>query len=117
MERCLEWLKVPLSKSGEDESPPGVRIPLSPQFSTVMFFVYILECNDTSLYTGITNNLKKRILAHNTLKTGAKYTKARRPVTLVYSEEYETKSKALKREAEIKKFTREQKLKLFSTSV
>jgi len=76
------------------------------------YFVYILECNDTSLYTGITNDLKKRTLAHNTLKTGAKYTKARRPVTLIYHEEYTTKSEAMKREAEIKKFTREQKLKL-----
>jgi putative endonuclease len=78
------------------------------------YFVYILKCNDETLYTGITNNLEKRILAHNTSKTGAKYTASRRPVTLRYSETCETKSLALKREAQIKKLTREQKLILIS---
>ncbi len=80
----------------------------------MLYFVYILKCADETLYTGITNNLEKRILAHNTSKTGAKYTASRRPVTLQYSEIYDTKSLALKREAQIKKLTREQKLLLIS---
>ncbi len=78
------------------------------------YFVYILKCSDDTLYTGVTNNIEKRVHAHNTSKTGAKYTKARRPVTLRYSEIYENKSLALKREAQIKKLTREQKLILIS---
>lgn len=76
------------------------------------FFVYILECADKTLYTGYTNDLKKRILTHNNLKTGAKYTKARRPVVLKYSEEFQSRSEALKREWVIKKMTREEKLKI-----
>ena len=76
------------------------------------FFVYILECRDKTLYTGYTNDITKRVIAHNTLKTGARYTKARRPVKLVYSKVYKTKSEALKRENSIKKMTRGDKLKL-----
>ena len=75
--------------------------------------VYILECNDQSLYTGITNDLKKRIIAHNSGK-GAKYTKARLPVKLVYKESCKTKSDSLKREFEIKKLKRIEKLNLFN---
>ncbi len=78
------------------------------------YFVYILKCADETLYTGITNNLEKRILAHNTSKNGAKYTASRRPVSLQYSESYKNKSLALKREAQIKKLTRKQKLLLIS---
>ena len=59
--------------------------------------VYILECNDGTLYTGWTNDIDKRFKAHNDGK-GAKYTKGRRPLKLVYLEELETKSEALKRE-------------------
>ncbi|MDB5204206.1 MAG: endo/excinuclease domain protein [Candidatus Taylorbacteria bacterium] len=77
------------------------------------YFVYILECADKTLYTGTTNDLEKRILSHNTSKTGAKYTRGRRPVTLKYFEDCGTKGNALKREATIKKFSREEKLKLF----
>ncbi len=76
-------------------------------------FVYILKCNDDTLYTGWTNNLEKRIKAHNESK-GAKYTKYRTPVELVYYEVFETKSEALKREYEIKKLTRQQKLDLIN---
>ena len=76
------------------------------------YFVYILECKDGSLYTGSTNDIEKRVRTHNTAKTGAKYTKARRPVKLVHSESFETKSEALKREAVIKKLSREEKLGL-----
>ncbi len=77
-----------------------------------MYYIYILKCADGTLYTGFTNDIEKRIIAHNTSKTGAKYTKARRPVKLAYSEKFRTKSKALKREWEIKKMGREEKLKL-----
>lgn len=73
-------------------------------------FVYILECGDKTLYIGYTNDVEKRVLAHNTLKTGAKYTRARRPVKLKYLEKFDTKSLALKREALLKKMTRKQKL-------
>ena len=70
--------------------------------------VYILECNDGTLYTGWTNDIDKRFKAHNDGK-GAKYTKGRRPLKLVYLEELETKSEALKRENEIKKMTKDKK--------
>ncbi|MCI2875731.1 GIY-YIG nuclease family protein [Staphylococcus hominis] len=74
-------------------------------------FVYIVRCSDNSLYTGYTNNIEARINKHNAGK-GAKYTKIRRPVVLVYQEMYETKSEALRREYEIKTFTRQRKLEL-----
>jgi putative endonuclease len=73
------------------------------------YFVYILECSDKTLYIGSTNNLEKRIVAHNTLKAGARYTKARRPVLLKYSEKFRTKGQALKRECVLKKLTRAKK--------
>ena len=73
--------------------------------------VYILRCSDGSLYTGWTNNLEKRLETHQQGK-GAKYTRARLPVELVYFESYEEASQARKREAEIKKFSREKKLQL-----
>jgi putative endonuclease len=76
-----------------------------------MVYVYILKCSDGSLYTGWTNDLEKRLVAHNA-GTASKCTRARRPVELVYSEIVESKSDALKREAAIKRLTREQKLKL-----
>ncbi len=79
-----------------------------------MNYIYILKCSDETFYTGWTNNLEKRINAHN-LKKGAKYTKYRLPVKLVYSESFENKSDALKREAEIKKMSRQKKLKLIKT--
>lgn len=76
------------------------------------YYVYILRCKDGTLYTGYTNNLEKRIHDHNFSKTGAKYTRARRPVKLVYSENYRTLSQALKREIAIKKLSRAGKLLL-----
>lgn len=76
-----------------------------------MYYVYILECSDNTLYTGYTNNLEKRIKTHN-LKKGAKYTRFRTPVKLKYFEEYKDLSCALKREIEIKKLNRKEKLKL-----
>jgi len=76
------------------------------------YVVYILCCSDDTLYTGITNNLSKRIIEHNTSTKGAKYTRGRRPVQLVYREKCVDKSTALKREREIKRFSRLQKIAL-----
>lgn len=75
------------------------------------WIVYILQCADGTLYTGITNDLKKRLAAHNE-GTGAKYTRGRGPVKLVYKEGRKTKGSALRREAEIKKMSRKSKLTL-----
>jgi putative endonuclease len=73
--------------------------------------LYILQCNDGSLYTGITTDLQKRLKRHNQ-GCAAKYTRPRRPVKLVYSEVLGTESLARKREAEIKKLSRQSKLEL-----
>lgn len=78
-----------------------------------MNYTYILKCKDGSLYTGWTNNLDKRIADHNAGK-GAKYTKRRRPVELVYYESFDTKEDAMKREYEIKKMKRSEKIELLS---
>lgn len=75
-------------------------------------FVYILECSDGTLYCGWTNNLERRLEEHAAGKAGAKYTRGRRPVRLVYREPCPTKSDALKREREIKKLSRAGKLLL-----
>ena len=69
---------------------------------------YILKCSDGTLYTGWTNNLEKRLREHNRGQ-GAKYTRGRRPVELVYAEEYETKREAMQRESQIKRLTRKEK--------
>lgn len=74
-------------------------------------FTYILRCRDDSLYCGWTNNLEKRIEKHSK-GLGAKYTKARLPIKLVYFEKFTEKSLAMKREAEIKKLSRKEKLEL-----
>jgi putative endonuclease len=74
--------------------------------------VYILECSDHSLYVGCTNNLEKRLMEHNDSKRGAHYTKIRRPVVLRHSELFPTLAEARRREAEIKRWTREKKLHL-----
>lgn len=76
-----------------------------------MFYVYILQCADDSLYTGYTVDLEKRINVHNQGKA-SKYTRARLPVRLLYHEECASKSEAMQREAAIKKLTRAQKLEL-----
>ncbi len=74
------------------------------------YFIYVLRCSDNSLYCGITNNLEKRLQDHNKgLSKSAKYTRAKRPVKLVYSEKYDTKSAALKREYEIKQMPKDKK--------
>ena len=71
-------------------------------------FTYILECSDGTLYTGWTNDLERRVKAHNAGK-GAKYTKSRRPVKLVYFESFSTKQEAMRREWEIKQLKRQEK--------
>lgn len=78
-----------------------------------MNFVYILRCADGSLYTGWTNDLDRRLTAHNEGK-GSKYTRARLPVERVYSESCETKQQAMSREARIKKLSRAEKLALIA---
>ena len=78
-----------------------------------MWYIYIIECSDKTLYTGITNNLEKRIKTHNEGK-GAKYTKTRLPVVLMTYFEAENKSIACKEEYRIKQLTRKQKLELIN---
>ena len=75
---------------------------------------YILKCNDNSLYTGWTNDITHRLKMHNEGK-GAKYTRGRGPVELVYLEEFETKQEAMSREAKIKRLSRKEKLLLIET--
>lgn len=81
-----------------------------------LWSVYIVECSDGTLYCGISNNVTKRVETHNAGK-GAKYTKTRHPVYLVYSEEVGTMSQAMKRERQIKKLSRKQKLSMVTASV
>ena len=76
------------------------------------YFVYILRCKDKTLYTGITNDLVKRLAAHRA-GTGAKYTKSHPPDKIVYTEKCRGRSAAQKREAAIKKLSRAEKIKLF----
>lgn len=76
------------------------------------WYVYFLRCNDNSLYTGITTDLKRRLHQHNNTKLGAKYTRARRPVVLVYSESAKDKSTASKREYQLRTLTKNKKEKL-----
>ena len=76
-----------------------------------MYYVYILRCADGTLYTGYTDDVERRLRAHNSGK-GAKYTRSRRPVALAYAEEWPDKSAALKREAAIKRLSRAEKLTL-----
>jgi putative endonuclease len=75
-----------------------------------MWYVYILKCADKTLYTGITNDLKRRIAEHNNSKLGAKYTRGRRPVKLVYSKRIKNKTKALQEEYCIKKLSKLEKV-------
>ena len=81
-----------------------------------MYYVYILKCADDTLYTGITTELERRVDEHNGSEKGAKYTRVRRPVILIYSEVYNDRSSASKREYQIKKnMTRVEKLALIAS--
>jgi putative endonuclease len=81
-----------------------------------MNYTYIVRCADDTLYTGWTNSLSKRLKAHNGGKDGAKYTRFKRPVQLVYFEGFKTKQEAMHREYEIKQMTRARKLELVQLS-
>lgn len=79
------------------------------------YFFYILRCSDNSLYCGITNDLERRLREHNSKTSkSAKYTRAKQPVLLVYKEELETMSSAMRREAEVKRWTKKKKEELVS---
>ena len=82
-----------------------------------MCYTYILKCSDGTYYTGWTNDLDKRLKAHNGGKSGAKYTRNRRPVTLVYYEEFQGKQEAMKREYAIKQLTRKEKENLIKEKI
>ena len=79
-----------------------------------MNYTYMVECADGTLYTGWTNCLEKRLKAHNGGRNGAKYTKTKRPVSLVYYEGFITKEEAMQRDYQIKQLTRERKLELIN---
>ncbi|MBC8588746.1 GIY-YIG nuclease family protein [Paratissierella segnis] len=79
-----------------------------------MYYVYIVKCSDNTLYTGYTIDIEKRLENHNS-GTGAKYTRGRTPVELVYLEKYNTKGEALRREAFIKSLPRKKKFKLIES--
>jgi putative endonuclease len=81
------------------------------------YFTYILTCADGTLYVGSTNDLEKRLHQHNHAKSGAHYTKIRRPVALAYAESFETYAASRKREAEIKRMKRTEKLSLVQDKV
>jgi len=82
-----------------------------------MWFVYIVKCSDNTYYTGIATDVNQRIDEHNSSKKGAKYTKARRPVELVYEEVADNRSIASKREYSIKKLSRIEKIRLIKTNL
>jgi putative endonuclease len=77
-----------------------------------MYFVYILKCSDSTLYTGITSDLGRRVKEHNSSKLGAKYTRSRRPCKLVYSKEFSDRSQAQIEESRIKSLSRSEKQKM-----
>jgi len=79
------------------------------------WWVYIIKCSDDTFYTGITTELQRRVYEHNNTNKGAKYTRHRRPVTLVHSEPYLDRSEASKREYHIKKLSRDNKIRLIVT--
>ncbi len=77
-----------------------------------MHYIYLLRCSDQTIYCGYTTDIDRRVEEHNEGKIGAHYTKTRRPVELLYSEKFNSKREALQRELQIKKMTRQEKLKL-----
>ena len=82
-----------------------------------MWYIYILQCADNTLYTGVTKDIKKRIFEHNNTSDGAKYTRTRRPVELVYFKEMENQSIVTKEEIRIKKLSRKEKLELIRKKI
>lgn len=82
-----------------------------------MYYSYILKCADETLYSGCTTDVEARLHAHNNLKSGAHYTKIRRPVVLVHVQKFRSLAKARAREAEVKRMTREEKEKLVTNNI
>ena len=80
-----------------------------------MWYVYILECNDATLYTGVTTDITRRLVEHNTSTKGAKYTRSRRPVKIVYSCSLPTRSEAQKQEYLLRKKSKEEKTRIIMT--
>lgn len=78
----------------------------------MIYSIYLVRCSDNSLYCGISNNVARRVYRHNFCKSGARYTKYRRPVILVYEEKVGSRSDALRREYQVKRLTKTQKEKL-----
>ncbi|MBU3965361.1 GIY-YIG nuclease family protein [Patescibacteria group bacterium] len=81
-----------------------------------MYYLYILKCADKTLYTGITVNLQRRTKEHNSSNLGAKYTRSRRPVKLVYSKKFRSRSTACLEEARIKTLSRKEKLEMIKNN-
>lgn len=81
-----------------------------------MYYLYILQCADETLYTGITTDLARRVSEHNETQLGSKYTFARRPVKLAYSQKFKNRSAASKAEVRIKKLRKTEKLELIEKS-
>jgi putative endonuclease len=81
----------------------------------IRWYLYVAKCSDGSFYTGITTDVARRLNEHNTASSGAKYTRSRRPVELVFHEEYSSQSEALKAEYSFKKLSRKQKLRIISS--
>ena len=81
-----------------------------------VWYMYVLSCSDKSYYCGITTDVERRLSEHNSTKKGAKYTRSRRPTILLFTEEYESRSAALKAEAAFKKLSRHQKLQYMAAS-
>ena len=81
-----------------------------------IFYFYIVRCTDNSLYSGVTTDLDRRVGEHNSSKLGARYTRGKQPVILVYNEKFSSKSAALKREWDVKKMTKKEKELLINLS-
>jgi putative endonuclease len=90
----------------------AAKKPADPAPASSTHYAYILKCADSTLYVGATNNLERRLVQHNTSKQGAHYTKIRRPVHLVYSETFLTLGESRRREAELKRLSRSEKMTL-----
>ena len=82
-----------------------------------MYYLYILKCADKTLYTGITTDLGRRVAEHNGGKIGARYTRGRRPVKLVFSKKFKSRSAAMKEECRIKKMTRKEKVEMIRPKI
>jgi len=93
----------------------SIGTPVVPCHHVFMYYLYIVRCADSTLYTGITTDVDRRVREHNTALRGAKYTRGRRPVTLVYTKGFPDRASASIEEARMKRLTREQKLQLLHT--